>query len=261
MTGVRLKTVRRLGYKDRLVKWSPSDRQWKHLPASINLRVIEYQVKGFRPSAIVTNQTNPRRLNRDQWMGLAASNAAGPRLNGGLYHCRWQIETTFAELKVRQGMERSLRGHTPQAIRFEVAGHVLLYLLTRWLMVEAAVKHGQDPLRLSFTNALRELQDMHQTLLTANPVRLRTVLLPRLLRRISEWRVPDRPGRHYLRPNDTKIKKQRLRQTEITQQTTDKKSLVPLGNAHHPCWGVDIAAILAIEEVGSAHPTRAATTL
>ena len=53
----KLKTLRRLGPKDRLVRYAPTDRKWRKqgLPESIDLRVIDYQIKGFRPSAVVTN--------------------------------------------------------------------------------------------------------------------------------------------------------------------------------------------------------------
>ena len=43
-------------------------------------------------------------------------------------------------LKVDQGLDRHLRSHTPASIEYEVAGHVVLYLLIRWLIVEAATK-------------------------------------------------------------------------------------------------------------------------
>ena len=73
-------------------------------------------------------------------------------------------------------------------------------------MVESATAHKEDPLRLSFTQALRELQDMSQTLITASPRRVSLVLLPRLMARIVQHLVPERPGRHYARPYDTKVK-------------------------------------------------------
>jgi hypothetical protein len=93
MRGVKLRTAHRLGWKDRLVRWTPSDRQWKRagLPESMTLRGIDYQVKGFRPSAIVTNELNPRAISRPQWVRLSGSEA-GRRLGAGLYHRRWEIE-------------------------------------------------------------------------------------------------------------------------------------------------------------------------
>jgi hypothetical protein len=204
----KLKTLRRLGPRDRLVRYMPADRQWrkKGLPESIELRVIEYQIKGFRPSAVVTNVLDPQVTTREDWVRLTVESDPGRRLDSGLYHRRWEIETTFFELKVSQGLKTSLRSRTPQGIRYEVAGHVLFYFLVRWMMVEAATAHGQDPLRLSFTQALRELQDMNQTLITASPRRVSRILLPRLLARIGKHLVPERPGRHYTRPHDTKVR-------------------------------------------------------
>ena len=88
-----------------------------------------------------------------------------------------------------------------------MAGHVLLYFLIRWLMVEAAERSGlEDPLRLSFTHALRELKEMATNLIQATPQRVAQVLLPRLLQRLASHLVPLRPGRHYPRPHDTKIR-------------------------------------------------------
>jgi hypothetical protein len=204
----KLKTVRPLGPKDRLVRYTPSDRRWQRqgLPASIDLRVIEYQIKGFRPSAVVTNILDPQVTTREDWVRLTVDSDPGRRLDRGLYHRRWEIETTFFELKVSQGMKTSLRSRTPEGIRYEVAGHVLFYFLIRWMMVEAATAHKEDPLRLSFSQALHELQDMSQTLMTASRRRVSRILLPRLLARIAQHLVPQRPGRHYPRPYDTKVK-------------------------------------------------------
>lgn len=204
----KLKTLRRLGRKDRLVRYAPSDRRWREqgLPASIDLRVLEYQIRGFRPSAVVTNMLDPQVTSREDWVRLTVESAPGLRLDSGLYHRRWEIETPFFELKVSQGMKTALRSRTPEGIRYEVAGHVLFYFLVRWLMLEAATVHGQDPLRLSFSQALHELQDMSQTLITASPLRVSQVLLPRLLARVAAHVVPERPGRHFTRPHDTKVR-------------------------------------------------------
>jgi transposase len=201
---VRFKTVRRLGYKDRLVLWTPAARRWKG--ASMQLRAIDYQVRGFRPSVIVTNITDPARVTRKQFVGLANSRAWVNERDAGLYHRRWEIETTFRELKITQQMERSLRGRTPEAIEYEVHGHLLLYLLTRWLMVQAAEEHGQEPLRLSFSAALQEVLFV-APLLPICDRRQRQRLLKGLLRQIAAAQVPLRPGRHYPRPNDGKTRR------------------------------------------------------
>ena len=209
MAGVKFTTVQTLPDGTRLVDWTPSDRQWRKagLPGKIRLRVIDYQIKGFRPSSIVTSVLEADRIDREAWVGLALVDDTGRVLRGaGLYHRRWEIETSYFELKETQGLERSLRGRTPETIGFEGAGHVLLYLLVRWLMVEAALTAGEDPLRLSYSGALSELLALVPSLVQASPGRASGVLLPRLLSRMASHFVPYRPDRHYPRPHDTKVK-------------------------------------------------------
>ena len=220
---IPLKTLKKLGNHDRVVAWQPSQKprrkglvSWKGLPRRITLRVIEYQVPGFRQSAVVTNVVDPQRISREEWTRLAHRDEQGHILEAGLYHRRWEIETLFHELKVEQGMEGSLRGRSPETIAYEVAGHVLLYLLTRWLMVEAAVAHGCQPLRLSFTQAQRELQDLRPALLVSTPQRIAAVLLPRLLQRIATHQILFRPGRHFPRIGD-KYKLGKYRQRSCTR--------------------------------------------
>jgi hypothetical protein len=199
-----LKTIRRLGAHERLVRWTPKDSrgQWRRagLPKAIDLRVVEYRVPGFRTQAILTNVLSSAKISRDDWTRLTtACGETGRKLLPGLFHRRWEIETTYYELKVEQGLDRHLRSHTPASIHYEVAGHVVLYLLVRWLIVEAAVKHGLDPLRISFRHALEELEAMRALLVGSDVRWVVHVLLPRLLDRIAVHRVPLRPGRHYPR--------------------------------------------------------------
>jgi len=211
--GMNIKTIRRLGSRERLVQWAPCApimSKWRKqgltLPSSMTLRVIDYQVPGFRKSAVVTNVLDPAKLSRDEWVRMIRDKESARNLQPGLYHRRWEIETTFKEMKIAMKLKGGLRSRTPEGIHYEIAGHVLLYLLVRWTMVEAAQRYGHAPLELSFTNALREVLDMSQTLLTATPQRIAKVLLPRLLERIASHQVTPRPGRHFPRPNDTKVK-------------------------------------------------------
>jgi Transposase DDE domain len=199
--GLRCRTIRRISSGERIVLWTPANRKWKG--AEIQLRVIDYQVKGFRKSAIVTNLLDEKRFATAQILGLSDSQAWTTERDCGLYHQRWQIETAFRELKRVQRMQGTLRGRTPQAIQYEVAGHVLLYLLVRWLIVEAAKEHGAEPLRLSFTEALAEVQHVSTILLVCQPC-VQQMLLATMLQKIAGHRVPLRPGRHYPRPNDFK---------------------------------------------------------
>jgi hypothetical protein len=202
-----LTRTRTLGPKDTLVRYAPRDRKWRKLglPEAMELRRVVYQVRGFRPSAVITNVTDPEVISRAEWVGMATVHEAGRVLDDSIYHRRWEIETSFSELKVFQRM-KALRGRTRGTIDYEIASHVVLYLLVRWLMMEAALKGGKAPLRLSFVEALREIVLMARTMITASPRRVGKVLRPRLLGRIAEHLVPPRPGRHYPRPNDTKVK-------------------------------------------------------
>ena len=221
--GLKLKKIKRLGPQDMLMRWTPKDsrRKWRDLPRSIDLRVIRYRVPGFRSTAIVTNVLDPQRLSRADWVRLTTEADAEGRLLPGLYHRRLEIETTYRELKVEQGME-TLRSRTPESVAFEVAGHVLLYLLVRWTIVEAAVKHRLDPLELSFLAALAEIIDMQQALLYASPEWAEQQLLPRLLDRIAQHRVRRRPGRHYPRK-----KKPRRIQRKKTSQARKRQRRAP----------------------------------
>jgi hypothetical protein len=203
---VKLRTLRRLqpDGKDKLVRWTPKDSRgnWRklELPPSIDLRVVEYRVPGFRTQSLVTNVLQPREISRADWTRLTTEcEDARRKLLPGLFHRRWEIETTYNELKVHQGLDRHLRSRTVESIQYEVAAHVVYYLLLRWLIVEAAVKHGLDPLRLSYVDAQRELATMRPSLICAAPAWAAKHLLPRLLDRIAEHQVPVRPGRHYPR--------------------------------------------------------------
>jgi hypothetical protein len=188
---------------DRLVRWAPKDSRglWRRegLPRSLDLRLIEYCVPGYRTIKLLTNMLSPRRLSYADFTRLTTMPGVGERLLPGLYHQRWQIETSFDELKNDHGLEGGLRSKTPEGIAYEVAGHVTLYLLVRWLIVQAAVQHGLDPLRISFCNALRELKGMWPTLVISSPCWVQQTLLPRLLERIASHVVPFRPGRSYAR--------------------------------------------------------------
>jgi hypothetical protein len=218
-----LKRAGQLGPQDQGMSWTPKDSrgQWKKedLPKSIKLRIITYQLPGFRPQKLATNVLDASKISRDDWVRLTTECNKNGKFCPGLYHRRWEIETTYRELKVEQGMEKGLRSRTPESIQYEVAGHLVLYLLVRWLIVAAAAKHGLDPLRLSFKNALRELIAIHRSLVTATD-RWAVTLLERLLDRIAAHQVPSRPGRQYPRRKQSTNHKRKSKHPR--QKTTPK---------------------------------------
>jgi hypothetical protein len=231
--GVVFKAVASLGRQDRLVRWTPSDPQWKAegRPASIQLRVLSYQIKGFRPGAVVTSVLDPEEISRDEFVRLATVDQAGRVLDAGLCHRRWEIETTLSEIKVTQGMDGAFRSRTTEGIAFEVAGHLLLYFLIRCQIVEAASAAGVPPLRLSYKGALEDVQDMRESLLKAAERPARRVLLPRLLDQIGSHVVPFRPGRHYPRPHDTQVKGKGKGKEQLPSKLGAEEEAQPLGGA------------------------------
>ncbi len=212
---VKPRKIRPLGPQDWLVEWQPSKaNQCGDYPRSIQLRLIEYHIPGFRPTALVTNVLCDQQVAREQWIHLANREEEGTlRLSQGLYHRRWEIETTFYELKVTQAMT-AIRSRTAAAVQYEVVGHVILYFLTRWLIVQAAEAHDADPLRISFKNALIELLALTPLLVISSTGHVEAVLIPRLLNRLASHHAHFRPGRKHHRPRDQRVQKSRNRKTK-----------------------------------------------
>ena len=72
------------------------------------------------------------------------------------YAQRWEIESTFDELKTHQrGPRTVLRSKSPDLVLQEIWGHLCCHYAIRSLMTEAATHSGHDPDRVSFVAALR----------------------------------------------------------------------------------------------------------
>jgi Transposase DDE domain len=213
---LNLKVVKRLGSNDDVeVVWRPKDSrgQWakEGLPKSLRLRRLTYRRKGFRPFRLLTNVLSAEAVPYERWWGLSVSEE-GEVLARGIYNFRWEIETTYRELKEEQGLEGGLRSRTPEGVEYEVAGHVLYYLLMRWLILEAAVAAKVSPLRLSFQGALRECQAMTPAAVLASAGWVEQTLRPRLVARLATHVVRERPGRSYPRA----VKERRARKRANT---------------------------------------------
>jgi hypothetical protein len=227
--GLNLHTLRRLqGTHDRLVRWTPKDSrgQWRRegLPRALDLRLIQYRVPGYRTIQLLTNVLAPAALSYTDLSRLTGHADVAQKLLPGVYHLRWQIETSYAELKVVNQMEAGLRSKTPAGVAYEVAGHVVLYLLIRWLIVAAALAHGLDPLQISFRNAVRELSLLWPTMAVSSPEWVEKVLWPRLLERIAAVTVPSRPGRSYPRKKKTKAKTTKATKKAKRRTATSKQN-------------------------------------
>jgi hypothetical protein len=110
------------------------------------VRVLDYRIDDGRDNPtgyrLVTTLLDPQEVTA---VDLAAA-----------YGARWQIETTFDELKTHQrGPRTVLRSKSPDLVHQEIWGHLCCHYAIRSLMSQAATHAGHDPDRLSFTTALR----------------------------------------------------------------------------------------------------------
>lgn len=120
----------------------PDAKSRKTRAGEIMLRVIEYGLPGV-PDAqdryrLITTLLDPARANA---LELAA-----------LYHERWEVEGVFDELKTHLVQRRrALRSKTPDGVRQEFYGWVLMHYAVCWLMHEAASEYRIRQRSLSFT--------------------------------------------------------------------------------------------------------------
>lgn len=116
----------------------------KTAPA-ITVRVIDYRLPGVANAEPVYRLITTL-LDCDQYPAdeLAA-----------LYHERWSIETTFAEIKTTlKGADIVLRSKTPELVRQEFWGLLLAHHVVRKLMLEAALSRQRAPDEFSFKHSL-----------------------------------------------------------------------------------------------------------
>jgi len=122
---------------------SVRDRRRTH---PVVVRVVEYTIEDGRdpsgPFRLITTILDPGEAS-------AAALAAA-------YAERWEIESSFDELKTHQrGPRAVLRSRTPELVKQEIWGHLCCHYAIRSLMFDAARTAGRDPDRVSFVAALR----------------------------------------------------------------------------------------------------------
>jgi len=87
---------------------------------------------------------------------IADPDVASAKQLAAAYPERWEFETALDELKTHQrGPRLVLRSKSPEGVRQEVWGHLLVHYAIRALMHEVALGAELDPDRLSFTRSLR----------------------------------------------------------------------------------------------------------
>lgn len=146
---LRLDMEKRLPDGSYLSHVYPSSADRRHRRNGIDVRVIEYRLKGVKGSKelyrLITTLLDDTKAPADE---LAA-----------LYHERWEIETALDELKTHlRGAQIVLRSKTPELVKQEFFGLLLTHYAIRSLMHQAALKAEEDPDRLSFAHTVHVVQ-------------------------------------------------------------------------------------------------------
>lgn len=110
-----------------------------------------------------------------------------------LYLRRWRIETLFREVKVQLGAD-VLRSQTPDGVRKEVIARLIALNVVRSILIQAALEHGADPLRLSFVGGVRAILSFAPAFAIQPAWRL-PLLYEAMLAEIASHVNPERPGR------------------------------------------------------------------
>ncbi len=161
----------------------------------ITVRVIVYQIPGFRAARLITTLLDP---------SISAKELVIH------YHQRWDIELAFAEIKTHQCA--ALRGQAPTVFRSKTAELVeqelyamfIVYNLIRDLIHQAAATQNKAPRLISFLEALQCLIDAIPQMNIADPRQLATQFRY-LLDLIADSDI-DRPKRPRTNPRVIKIK-------------------------------------------------------
>ena len=110
-----------------------------------------------------------------------------------LYGKRWRIETLFRAVKIEMSAD-VLRSKRPDGIRKEVCARLMALNIVRAVMLEAAGEHGVDPLRISFSHAIRCILAFAPAL-AMEPIWVVQAIYKAMLREIASHLLRERPGR------------------------------------------------------------------
>jgi len=153
------------------------------LPAMVIVRLIQVVIRsrGKREVTwLVTSLLDPKRY--------------PAREIGELYARRWRIETLFREVKINLCAD-VLRSKTADGVRKEIIARLIAVNIVRMIILEAAIEHGIDPLRLSFVHATRAILSFAPALAT-EPIWKLPSIYQAMLHEIASQIVPQRPGRN-----------------------------------------------------------------
>ena len=160
-------------------------KQYPQVGSSITVRVLQYQIPGFRPSWLITSLLDTTKFPYEELVEL--------------YHDRWRQETFHREWKHTLDLS-NLRSHSAAGLLKEVLVQLTVNNVVRWVMAEAAPP-PLCPVHLKFLESKRLILASVPAM-TAAPACLLPELYRELLREIARQRILVRPGRSYERKWD-----------------------------------------------------------
>ena len=157
------------------------------LPETITLRILKYQIPGFRPSRLITSLLDTQKYPYQQ---------VAP-----LYHERWMHETISREWK--QTLQISnLRSLHKSGVLKEIYVQLILNNAIRWIMAEAAGEE-ERPVNLKFLDAKRLILSLIPVMVCLKVEQL-ALLYRKMLAAIAQMHILKRPGRSFPRRFDKK---------------------------------------------------------
>lgn len=182
------------GKRDGKITLHPSPRLLRDHPEAnyrpLTLRVVVVSLPGAKETAVFITTLLERRK-------------YPPRALRNLYHCRWNEEEFFKTIKEHLHAEE-FRGKSVQFIDQELLSTYLYYLLTRIMMLEAAVKHDIPVENLETKAALEAVARYLDRLLLTDHLEQCHQLISRCLAEISWRRYHPRPNRKFPRKSKSR---------------------------------------------------------
>jgi len=184
-------------------------KRWKKV--SMIVRVIRFQIPGFRPVTLITNILDTTITARELVLH---------------YHKRWDIEIAYDEIKTHQCA--TLRGQSPTTFRSkrpdlveqELYALLIMYNMVRLLIRRAAEEYGKDPCSISFLDALQHIIDA-APLMTADEPDRREDKLSYLLALVADCDI-DRPRRPRINPRVVKVKMSKFKRKNKKHKSEER---------------------------------------
>lgn len=197
--------VRKLGKGDFLMTFKASCAARKKLPRGakdtvLTLRVLEFRVGKGDVIRLATDLVDP-----NEYPALEVAE---------LYHCRWECEIAYKQLKSQlqavtsSKQQTHFRSKCPRGVLQEAWGMVVAHTLMRELMLESSTIAKVSPRELSFTDSLEVIKLSFRRFQRGGS-RHRVRLRRELIREISRCLI-DRPRRKRQCPRVVKIKMSRF---------------------------------------------------